>query len=94
MMHLDRRASSLLQSHVSEGPDDELLTTPQLANWFGTTTQKVEGDRRKGIGPPFVQMAGRDIRYSRGTVRKWLEQRVRQCTAEYTRRAEMKKRKS
>jgi hypothetical protein len=50
-MHIDRRAGRLLGDRIFEGPDDELLTTEQLAReWFDCSTQKLEKDRTRG--PP------------------------------------------
>jgi hypothetical protein len=86
-MHIDRRARSILDSHVSEGPDDELLTTVQVAEWFGCSTQWLEIARHKSTGPRFEKMSNQMIKYRRESVRKWLRQREHQGTAEYRRRA-------
>ena len=94
-MHIDRRARQILDSHVSEGPDDELLNTKQVSNeWLGCSEQKLEIARSKGpgFGPKYVVLSNRQIMYRRKDVRDWLEQRARLWTGEYLRRANKPKR--
>jgi hypothetical protein len=80
--HLDKRAASLLAtSAVSD--DDELLTTRETAAWLQTSEQWLEIGRVKGYGPPFERLAPKIIRYRRGKVRKWLDQRSHFSTVEY-----------
>jgi predicted DNA-binding transcriptional regulator AlpA len=86
-MHIDRRAARLLEDPVSEGSDDEILDTRQLAEWLGVSVQWAEIARLKGTGPRFVSISPRRIGYRRGDVRAWLRKRSHQCTAEYTGRA-------
>ena len=44
------------------GDDDDLLTTPQLAEWLAVSEQWCEIGRHKGYGPPYVKRpAGSDI---------------------------------
>jgi hypothetical protein len=85
-MHIDRRAGRLLAEHVSEGPDDELLTTEQVAEWFGCSVQFLEICRGRGTGPGFQRMSPRKIMYRREAVRKWLRQRERRSTSQYRNR--------
>src|SRR5690348_14154410 len=66
-LHLDRRAAELA---AQQGDDDELLTTKQQANWFGTSEQWLTIGRHKGYGPPFLKI-GNMVRYQRGTSREW-----------------------
>jgi hypothetical protein len=82
--HLDKRAQSLATASV--GADDDLLTTRELAQWFGVSQQWLEIGRHKGYGPPFRKLAPHQIRYVRGDARKWLDKRTYSCTAEYTKR--------
>jgi hypothetical protein len=82
--HIDRRAGRLLAEPISEGPDDELLTTKQMSEWWGYSEQWFEIARHKNKGPRFVVMGdGRGIRYRRGTARAYLRKREHQGTAEY-----------
>jgi predicted DNA-binding transcriptional regulator AlpA len=82
-MHIDRRAARLLEAHVSEGPDDELLSTDELAEWLGTSTQWLEILRGRNTGPRFTRLSPRVVKYRRGDVRAWLLKRSHACTSEY-----------
>lgn len=79
--HLDRRADQLV-AQGAEGPQEELLSTVQLAGWLGCSVQWCEIGRSKGYGPPFLRL-GRRIRYRRRSVLQWLKSRTHNCTAEY-----------
>jgi hypothetical protein len=81
-LHLDKRASTLLEA-APEGSDDELLTTKQVAAWFGTSPQWVELGRIKGYGPPYLKIAPGMIRYKRGATKEWLREREHRSTREY-----------
>jgi predicted DNA-binding transcriptional regulator AlpA len=85
-MHIDRRAKSILESHVSEGPDDELLNTNQVAEWLGCSPQSLEIYRSRGEGPRFIVIGPRNIKYRRSDVKAWLKTRVHQSTREYAER--------
>lgn len=50
------------------------MSTTELADLLGISTVKVESDRRKGQGPPFLRMDGRSIRYERTVVLQWIVQ--------------------
>jgi hypothetical protein len=80
--HLDRRALDLIEAS-NEGTDDELLSTPRTAVWFGVSPEWLETGRSKGWGPPYLRLSPRRIRYHRGTVKKWLLERSARSTAEY-----------
>ncbi|MGY2905230.1 helix-turn-helix transcriptional regulator [Bradyrhizobium sp. URHC0002] len=83
-LHLDRRASSLIAAAVtSEGGADDLLTTQQVANWLGVSTQWMEIQRDRDTGPPFQRLAPQLIRYKRDTVLTWLKQREYARTSQY-----------
>lgn len=85
-LHLDRRADLLVRVGEEGGDSDDLLTTKQLAEWLAVSTQWAEIARhRGGYGPPYLKLAGR-VRYRRGDVIHWLEQRRHNRTAEYTNR--------
>jgi hypothetical protein len=47
---------------------DRLLTTEQVADWLGCSTAKLEANRAKGIGLPFIQLSKRMIRYRESAV--------------------------
>ena len=84
-MHIDKRAGRLLNDPISEGPDDELLSTEQVADWFGCSTQFLEILRGRDTGPPFVRMSPKIIKYRRGSARNWLRRREQLSTAQYRR---------
>jgi predicted DNA-binding transcriptional regulator AlpA len=83
--HLDRRADRIVGADI--GADDELLSTRQIADWLGVSTQWVEIGRSKNYGPPFRKISARCIRYLRGDVLKWLKARSYASTAEYAKHA-------
>jgi hypothetical protein len=80
--HLDRRAEAIADA-VGEGDSSDLLTTLQVANWLGVSTQWLEIGRSKNYGPPFVRLAPQVVRYKRGVVLAWLKQREFASTAQY-----------
>jgi hypothetical protein len=82
--HLDRRADKLIDAGA--GDPDELLTTKQTAEWLDVSEQWLEIGRHKGYGPPYVRIAPRIVRYTRGDIRKYLTERTHQSTAEYMNR--------
>ena len=86
-LHLDRRAGQIADVITAEGgDDDDLLTTQQLAVWFGVTPQWLEAGRAQGYGPPFIRLAGQLIRYRRSGALVYLKQRQHASTAEYSSR--------
>src|ERR1700676_308227 len=80
--HLDRRALDLIEA-ANEGTDDELLSTPRTAVWLGVSPEWLEIGRSKGWGPPFIRCSPRRIRYRRGDINRWLQERAHRTTAEY-----------
>jgi hypothetical protein len=72
--HLDRRADRLL---TEQGDDDDLLTTKQLADWFGVSQDWVAIARCKGYGPKWIHLGPRLQRCRRGDAREWLRDRAR-----------------
>jgi hypothetical protein len=82
--HLDKRAH-VLAERLSNLPDDGALSTPEVADWLGTSTQWLEIGRHKGYGPAFVKY-GSTVRYLAGSVREWLRERTHHRTTEYTKR--------
>ena len=80
-LHIDKRADSILAT--TAGDDDNLLSTPEMAAWLGCSTQWLEIGRNKGYGPPFERLSPRMIRYRRGKVRAWLNERSHRSTSEY-----------
>lgn len=50
----------------------ELLTENEVAAWLRVTPAKLQRDRWKGVGAPFVRV-GRAVRYVREAVEAWLQ---------------------
>lgn len=62
--------------------DDTLLTTEQLAALRNVPRNRIEKERLRGDGPPFVK-DGRLVRYRLGDYRHWLSTKQRfQSTSE------------
>ena len=73
--HLDRRVASIIAAEV-DGDDNDLLSTSQVAEWFGTSEQWLELGRCKGYGPPFIKLGPKRVRYRRCDVVAWLLSRT------------------
>jgi len=76
--HLDRRAHELIEDGAGDG--DDLLTTTELCEWLAVSTQWAEIARHKSLGPKWISLSTRRIRYRRSDVLAWLESRTRQST--------------
>jgi excisionase family DNA binding protein len=62
---------------MSNIPEQELLTTDQVAEYLSVTPETVRRWRGRGEGPPAVKIgAGRaaPVRYFKAAVVRWLEQ--------------------
>ena len=81
--HLDKRSERLLADHVAAGPDDELLTTEQVAAWFQCSVAFLEILRGRDDGPEYERVAPKMVRYRRGAVRTFLRQRQVRSTEQY-----------
>ena len=81
--HIDRRADAI--AAADSGSEDDLLSTRQLADWLGVSTQWVEIGRTNNYGPRFTRISDRVIRYRRADVVSWLRTRTHASTAEYAR---------
>src|SRR5271166_3121847 len=81
--HLDRRAADLAAEGASAGDADQLLSTSDVAEWLGLSTQWLEIGRGTNYGPRFVVLSTRRIRYRRADVLAWLAERTFVHTAQY-----------
>lgn len=57
----------------------QLMTADELAEYLGTTTQRLANHRMKGTGPRFVK-EGRRVLYRRSEVERWLDENTRDRT--------------
>jgi predicted DNA-binding transcriptional regulator AlpA len=80
--HIDRRAGDVIAQ--SAGEPDDLLTTTEVAEWLGISTQWLEIGRSRAYGPKFVRLTPRRVRYLRSSVIEWLRERQFHATAEYS----------
>lgn len=83
--HLDKRAAQLAATTIIQPvqPSDDELLPKQTALWLGVSEQWLGLRRAKGDGPPFERLSDRVVRYRRDAILRWLDQRIRQSTAEY-----------
>ena len=51
----------------------EFLTTRQLADYLGMSIVKINNDRARGFGPPYMRV-DRVIRYRRTDVDEWIKE--------------------
>jgi len=54
--------------------DDEILTPPATAEFLKTEPRTLEAWRSRGVGPAFIRLSGRAIRYRRSDLERWLDQ--------------------
>jgi predicted DNA-binding transcriptional regulator AlpA len=86
---LDRRIDLILANEPpaidKNNPDDDLLTTPQVADWFGVSKQWLEIGRSQkyDYGPPFKKLGPKNVRYRRGSTKGWLTTRKRAAVARF-----------
>jgi hypothetical protein len=80
--HIDRRASKIATD--IDVDNDALVSTRELADQLGISTQWLEIGRHRGYGPTFVKLGPRCIRYRWRDVVTWLGERSHLSTAEYS----------
>src|SRR5262245_36479386 len=85
---LDRRADQIT-TFTQNIPDDQLLTTRQVAAMLGVSEQLVEKLRAKNEGPEWTALGPRCIRYRMGNVRIWLGTRIKLHLRTLTERQKM-----
>jgi predicted DNA-binding transcriptional regulator AlpA len=75
--HIDRFAGEVARC-IAEGDADELLTVKVVMAIAHVSEQTLDIWRRKGIGPAWVRLGPRLIRYRRGDLVEWLRSRSAQ----------------
>jgi predicted DNA-binding transcriptional regulator AlpA len=63
----------------------QLMTPGQLATFLQVSTERLYDWRSSGIGPRFVKLSGREVRYAWRDVREWLEANTLERTQGRTR---------
>jgi predicted DNA-binding transcriptional regulator AlpA len=51
----------------------QLMTPDQLATFLQVDTERLYEWRSRGVGPRFVKLSAREVRYAWRDVREWLE---------------------
>jgi predicted DNA-binding transcriptional regulator AlpA len=72
--HLDRHADLIVPTLAEDDPDD-LLTPETVAQHLQVSETTLPGWRNKRIGPPYVRLSARLVRYPRGGLLQWLRSR-------------------
>ncbi len=72
--------SPAISPSVVNAMDSPHLTESQLARRWGISQKKLQADRLKGIGCPFVKI-GRAVRYRQGDVLAYEAARLRTSTS-------------
>ena len=54
---------------------DELLISKQAAARLAVSKRTLEGWRRRGVGPPFLRLSMRAVRYRLSDLELWLDER-------------------
>ncbi|MGY4543136.1 putative DNA-binding transcriptional regulator AlpA [Arthrobacter sp. UYNi723] len=61
---------------------EELVSPVALAEYLGTTTGALAQMRYRGMGPRFIKLGAKAVRYSMSDVNAWLLANTMQCTSE------------
>lgn len=65
----------------------QLMTPQQLAAFLQVDTERLYDWRSRGVGPKFVKLSGREVRYAWRDVREWLDTNTHDKTPGRTSRA-------
>ncbi len=63
-------------------PDDTLFNEAQAARYLNLSPRTLAQWRARDLGPPWIRVSARVIRYQRQTLREWLESRTLRPTAQ------------
>jgi predicted DNA-binding transcriptional regulator AlpA len=63
-------------AHAQDGDrgTNELLSQRQVAARLGLSARTIEGWRTRGVGPPFLRLSARAVRYRTSDLEQWLDQ--------------------
>ncbi len=70
------------------GATEELLTVLQVSDWLQLSPKTLQKKRTDGSGPQFVKPSRNAVRYKRGAVQFWLDERTGSSTADFSNGAE------
>jgi predicted DNA-binding transcriptional regulator AlpA len=63
-------------------PTQRYLTPPETAEYIRLTERALEDWRYRGVGPRFIRLSGRAIRYRLSDIEDWLADRERTSTSD------------
>ena len=63
-------------------PTDRLCTPEETGDLLGVAPQTLAHWRVRGSGPRFITLSARCVRYRASDIRRWLEERAKESTAE------------
>ncbi len=63
------------ESPPAQSTDDELLLTREAARLLRLCPRSLELWRAKGVGPDFIKIGTRTVRYRRSSLQEWLATR-------------------
>jgi predicted DNA-binding transcriptional regulator AlpA len=76
--HTDTRLrSGIARQERNDGgrTTNELLSQREVAVRLGISARTVEGWRARGVGPPYLRLSARAVRYRSSDLEQWLNQR-------------------
>lgn len=71
-----KMGAAQLSTGLQRRMPNEFMNTRQLAEYLGVSKIKLVSDRARGVGPPFVRLDGRSIRYERAAIDLWVKGRT------------------
>jgi hypothetical protein len=76
-----------LREAVEVHAHDKAMTSEETAEYLSLSTWTLQVWRRKGFGPPYIRLRGKNptsgsIRYKKSSVDKWLADREVDCLAQ------------
>src|SRR5437870_4526623 len=79
MSHTNVRLRSSAASTRGGSPEgrtsNEFLSQREVAVRLGMSARTIEGWRARGVGPPFLRLSARAVRYRSSDLEQWLDQR-------------------
>jgi predicted DNA-binding transcriptional regulator AlpA len=69
------------------GNPDDLLNPAVVAEWLGVTEQWLQQIRAKNLGPKFIKLGQKSVRYRRDDVREWIDAKFKAAHSLRSRRS-------
>ena len=61
---------------------ETFLDTRQVARWLRYKEETLRQWRSNGIGPPYIRVLGKLIRYRQSDVERWMDEQVQQTNGQ------------